>query len=1513
MALTRRARRRLTLLAISVVVLVGLASGAWFVQQSIKDARAVEARRVGLAAAAEGDWETALPNLSLAMSRNQDDLEALLVFAEARSRVPEANNRHLAAAMNLYTRATELAARPGVTEDVQRQALGGRARMELANRAIVRLEETSQEILDLDPTDREALDYLFEIKKIRGEYLPDSSDLIVRGDRTDVSWLQALRDAEARAALRWALERLVLDPSNLDRREQVLGILREGGSEDLQLMRDGALRESTMDLVRAWATDSGADDPMPRLLLALEHLRRNEVDEARIAIDDAEAIGITDPALLLRAVTIREALQTPDDLVKARSLLQRAEEAAMSSPAVAMNIAIRHWNAGRTDDAFRVLDAVAEAEANTDAERRMDVVANAALLAVLDARSDAEDRVSTLRDGLAVATLEPEVRELLRQVAEIARVTRIERPTEDDMQAAQTAAAALPTNPLVQTAFGDVLSRAGLQSLANDAWTRAGEMVGQRSLPIGRRVVRGSLDDQSVTEAFRQAVRYAGGTQSLASVMSLIEAWIALEAAGLEAREVEPRFTDYERPLDLVRQVLADVEASGGETAGLLPLLAETGIRAGEPSNARDAIDRAIRDETPTPVLLRLAGIDQANDLGRADAILDRLRQQAASDFEQDQIAVLDAARLRRDGRADEALALIRARFGDRTDDDGRRFLGLELLDHAVATNGPIDEAVAILVDVPTSERVLRRVQRVAIARGASEASLAVVDRARTQHGADSVPTILAEAEHVLGFESDDPDSVRRAILRADPLVSAGTGGADLEMGLVRLLQMSEPPQTARALDVLRESVRVRPGRFDTAVLLIDLLQQAGRFDEAAEQVQALYRRRSAAPPEIQRLIPTLIAGQGDERLVAESACELAARTGRPLDRLECVRARYAAGDQTEADAMLDELLAEPGHPFAVDIDAAARLVRRGDQDGAITLLRGSTAFPTDLRRDLALAGLLLQLERWADLSAVLDELGSEGEQSAEAGLIRALLQLNGPDRDPSAARLTLDRAIELAPADAGVLRRNATIRLSDPELRESARDAIDLLATIRGNEAELMRLAFDASPDGNRFTPAPEHVVRALALVRAQPTSRPAWVLALEILTAAYEQAFTDMDVTASTRLAEQLVEVAEGAVGRFPADTAFPAQLSQIHLALGDEADALAAAREGLLRAGDAARLGNAIPVAFVELRMGRPEAAVRTLEPFRGEIESGADARPRGWEILFGSLLRIGRVDEAWSVFEARRSARESGGLVPWLVNAEQTEPAVARAAVERAMATLPPGPARLPVVGALVSVYRRTGDASVRATIESMLDEIGAGQVNPALAMQLAFSRLGLDDQSDPAGTISGYAALVDGLPTGTVDRLKRFESLTQAERAEVAPIANVAIMSLNNFAAVTASAALDGRIEPSVAAPMLERAARVADDLGAIVGDSPEVLDTRALVALALGQGAKAADLTRTAIRSAPQRAGFRFTLARALRLEGRNEEAAVQAREALRLHRREDLPDEDAIAEIQRFLESVQG
>ena len=201
MKITRRARRRIILLFTCLFVGTGILLSAWYVRKVQKENAAVQARVEGLAAAEEGDWALALGSLSRAVAFDKFDIEALISFAEARSRIPQENNRHFARAMNLFSRASDLA-RVDQQVDLLEQALTGQARMELATGSLARLQDTSRELLELDPENRTAIEYLFEMSRIRGNLLPrgrdgaDETQFLIRGARSNAEWLAALRDVD---------------------------------------------------------------------------------------------------------------------------------------------------------------------------------------------------------------------------------------------------------------------------------------------------------------------------------------------------------------------------------------------------------------------------------------------------------------------------------------------------------------------------------------------------------------------------------------------------------------------------------------------------------------------------------------------------------------------------------------------------------------------------------------------------------------------------------------------------------------------------------------------------------------------------------------------------------------------------------------------------------------------------------------------------------------------------------------------------------------------------------------------------------------------------------------------------------------------------------------------------------------------------------------------------------------------------------------------------------------------
>ena len=92
MRLSKRAIRRL----IAVVVALGLVVcgvAGWRIGRKVQSHQLTAHHVEGMTAYRDGDYAKALPTLSYYVSRKKGDLEAMLAFADTRSRVPEVNGR----------------------------------------------------------------------------------------------------------------------------------------------------------------------------------------------------------------------------------------------------------------------------------------------------------------------------------------------------------------------------------------------------------------------------------------------------------------------------------------------------------------------------------------------------------------------------------------------------------------------------------------------------------------------------------------------------------------------------------------------------------------------------------------------------------------------------------------------------------------------------------------------------------------------------------------------------------------------------------------------------------------------------------------------------------------------------------------------------------------------------------------------------------------------------------------------------------------------------------------------------------------------------------------------------------------------------------------------------------------------------------------------------------------------------------------------------------------------------
>ena len=162
---------------------------------------------------------------------------------------------------------------------------------------------------------------------------------------------------------------------------------------------------------------------------------------------------------------------------------------------------------------------------------------------------------------------------------------------------------------------------------------------------------------------------------------------------------------------------------------------------------------------------------------------------------------------------------------------------------------------------------------------------------------------------------------------------------------------------------------------------------------------------------------------------------------------------------------------------------------------------------------------------------------------------------------------------------------------------------------------------------------------------------NRAAYTLALNIMQAALRESMRGSDFSLITERYETLVDMARSTMDRFPADQERPVLLSNIYMDGGEWDEALMIAREGAYRAGRGSRIENMLPIAQIEVQLGRYGAAFRTLAPFRDRIETEISrlatssprnaATPRGrlwlqtWRLLVTAAMCDGQVEYAWDL--------------------------------------------------------------------------------------------------------------------------------------------------------------------------------------------------------------------------------------------------------------------------------------
>ena len=316
----REKTRRRVLILMAVLILAGCGLGGLYVRrQAQRSQRAQEHRAEGIAAFEEGRYRDALDGLGHYLKRNEQDVEVMYRYAQARLRVPASGNAHIPRAIGVLQRVLQLEPDyPRARHDL----LDLYVQVRYSSEAL----DLAEAILARDPVDHEAL-------------------------RAKAICLARLRRFDQ--ALPFARQSLEADGSDLAMQLLFLDILKQ-------------LDRPVPELV-AWAQnlrDAHPDDPLFELVLGhayrLAYDRKNAIKWLR----SAAAHAPPDDAFIVTLVRAFDEMQLFTDSI---ALLEKVAQDD-DRPSIHREIIRRLWESGRGEDVAGRLESLDPAADQVDVQ-----------------------------------------------------------------------------------------------------------------------------------------------------------------------------------------------------------------------------------------------------------------------------------------------------------------------------------------------------------------------------------------------------------------------------------------------------------------------------------------------------------------------------------------------------------------------------------------------------------------------------------------------------------------------------------------------------------------------------------------------------------------------------------------------------------------------------------------------------------------------------------------------------------------------------------------------------------------------------------------------------------------------------------------------------------------------------------------------------------------------------------------------------------------------------------------
>ena len=1046
MRFSRRATRRLILVGATLVLAV-TAISAWRVVRRLQVHRlATEARAEGMMAYDGGDYEAALPKLSYYLSRHKDDVVVLRAFAEARSKVPKPNGRHLTEATALYGAALGLDA-----DNLEALA----HLLDLQRRLGRRVESLgiADRILALDPNHVEAL-----AVKASGLFLEERLE----------------------EALSYAQRLIDVRPDNTRWHAEVLRIRRAQNATDEELIR----------LSDSWIDGYEADGRF-RLLKSQVLLSLGRVDAARREARTAAGQGAASLEVLQDMIAVLDGLALRD---QADEVIAEARARFPQEQWVVASATRRFWQVGRFEEAMAELNGAEPTFGVLDVElQRLE-----ALLLIQAGRDDEAQR--TLARILELADDgPPDQRAADRAWAEAiqARVNFEAADWLETVQVYDRAIALQPDDAVLHFLLADAYASVGERELAAASLRRAIELDPHWLAPQ-LSFAESLMSLGLAREALQTMVRLLRRTPNAGPepYVLLAQAWLASDAS---VRDVGVVNTETGRPGDLVELLTTLYERSArkGTVAGLL---ARAHLARGRPQAAVELIERTLLEQAPDPqVLLSLARVSEQSGLGLEQELIDRAREVAGLTLD---VAEAEARRLRDQGRVEEGLALINEAWASSPDP---RSLEPRARRLRIAYLAGVDDpgarlALSELLDAePESVEAADFVLSQSSAWQDRELITEAIERLAAMTGERSPRVMLARARSLLLFESTDAAKLAEATILVGDVLGQTPSSLPALTLMSRLLLAGTDPNLDEAVNHLKWAVDLYPGRADLYPRLITLLQEQGDLETAERYLERL-SKYADRDPQLRRAEVQLLYDQGDFEMAALRLSEHVGATSPESDQLLLASLHQRVGDHEEAERIYRRVLAAADRSDKAVRAAADFYANQGRLDEAVRLIGG---FDDPAAEALALGALyqkhgdLDEAGQWFREAVRLapDEADAWSELAKHYVLVADYEQAH----QAALAGLRIDNENTALQATLAA----SALRVGDAARRET----LDLLEDVGGNNQALLDTIglFDrvATGDGG-MTPTKSDFADAEQLVRAHPRYLPAWRLAVTINTEA-------------------------------------------------------------------------------------------------------------------------------------------------------------------------------------------------------------------------------------------------------------------------------------------------------------------------------------------------------------------------------------------------------------------------